>query len=321
MISQQTALDSPFGYRSSAQEVVADVDLSGKTAVVTGGYSGIGTETVKALAGAGAKVIVAARRPEVAQENLADVEGSVSIVALDLGKPDSIDAFVQEVSEQNDEIHLLINNAAIMANPLTRDDRGYESQFATNHLGHFQLTAGLWPLLEKAENARVVALSSSAHRINGIDLDDPNFDKREYNKWTAYGQAKSANALFALKLDKLGEPKGVRAFAVDPGGIKTPLQRHLTMEEQIAMGWFDKDGNPHEMFKTTEQGASTTVWAATSPQLEGKGGVFCANCNISEPWKEGDMPFMGVHAHVRDEKLADDLWAKSEELIGRKFPA
>lgn len=321
MSSQQTALDSPFGYRSSAKEVIADVDLNGKTAVVTGGYSGIGTETVRALAGAGAKVIVPARRPEVAKENLADIEGTVSVLALDLGKPDSIDAFVKEVSEQNDEIHLLINNAAIMANPLTRDDRGYESQFATNHLGHFQLTAGLWPLLEKAENARVVALSSSAHRINGIDLDDPNFDKREYDKWTAYGQAKSANALFAFKLDKLGEPKGVRAFAVDPGGIKTPLQRHLTMEEQIAMGWYDKDGNPHEMFKTIEQGASTTVWAATSPQLADKGGVFCANCNISEPWKEGDMPFMGVHAHVRDEKLADDLWAKSEELIGRKFPA
>lgn len=320
MISPQTALDSPFGYRSSAAEVVADVDLSGKIAIVTGGYSGIGTETVRALAGAGAQVIVAARRPEVAKENLVDVEGHVTIEALDLSVPDSIDAFVSQVSGNTDKLHLLINNAAIMANPLTRDQRGFESQFATNHLGHFQLTAGLWPLLERGEKARVVALSSSAHRLNGLDLDDPNFDQRKYEKWTAYGQAKSANALFALKLDKIGEPKGVRAFAVDPGGIKTPLQRHLTMEEQIAFGWYDEDGNLHEMFKTTEQGASTTVWCATSPQLEGMGGVFCANCNISAPWKEGDQPFMGVHAHVRDEALADALWSKSEELIGRKFP-
>ncbi|MEM6805463.1 MAG: SDR family NAD(P)-dependent oxidoreductase, partial [Bacteroidota bacterium] len=273
MISAQKAIDSPFGYRSSATEVVAEVDLTAKNVIVTGGYSGIGIESVKALAGAGAKVIVAGRRPEVAKERLTGMEGDISILTLDLSDPDSIDAFTQEVAAIIDKLDILINNAAIMANPLTRDKRGYESQFATNHLGHFQLTAGLWPLLEKADNARVVALSSSAHRLNGIDLDDPNFEQRDYQKWTAYGQAKSANALFALKLDKLGEPKGVRAFAVDPGGIKTPLQRHLTMEEQIAMGWFDKDGNPHEMFKTPEQGASTTVWCATSPQLEGMGGV------------------------------------------------
>lgn len=320
MISQQIALDSPFGYRSSAKEVLADIDLTNKTALVTGGYSGIGTETVRALAGAGAHVIVPARRPELAKENLAKIAGKITVIGLDLSDPDSIDACVANVSALTDKLDLLINNAAIMANPLTRDTRGYESQFATNHLGHFQLTAGLWPLLEAAEEARVVALSSSAHRINGIDLDDPNFEQRDYEKWTAYGQAKSANALFALKLDKLGEPKGVRAFAVDPGGIKTPLQRHLTMEEQIAFGWYDEEGNLHEMFKTQEQGASTTVWCATSPQLNGMGGVFCTNCNVSTPWKEGDQPFTGVHAHVRDETLADALWAKSEELIGRKFP-
>jgi NAD(P)-dependent dehydrogenase (short-subunit alcohol dehydrogenase family) len=216
---------------------------------------------------------------------------------------------------------LLINNAAIMANPLARDARGYESQFATNHLGHFQLTARLWPLLTAAGGARVVVLSSSAHAINGLDFDDIHFEQREYNKWTAYGQAKSANALFALWLDRIGEPQKVRAFAVDPGAIRTPLQRHLTEEEQIAMGWFDEEGNLNEIFKTPEQGASTTVWCATSPLLDGMGGVYCENCNIAEPWKEGNPPMVGVHPHVRDEALAEALWVKSEELTGVTFPA
>lgn len=320
MVSQQVPVDSPFGYRSTAAEVVKGIDLTGKTAVVTGGYSGIGTETVRALAGAGAHVIVGARRPDVAQTNLADVTGTITIIPLDLADPVSVAAFAEGVSSHIDRLEILINNAAVMANPLNRDVRGYESQFATNHLGHFQLTARLWPLLTAAAGARVVVLSSSAHGMNGLDTDDVNFEQREYNKWTAYGQAKTANALFALSLDKIGEPQGARVFAVDPGAISTPLQRHMTMEEQIASGWIDKDGNLHEVFKTTEQGASTTVWCATSPLLDGMGGVYCENCNIAEPWQEGNPPMVGVHPHVRDEALADALWAKSEELLGEKFP-
>jgi NAD(P)-dependent dehydrogenase (short-subunit alcohol dehydrogenase family) len=225
------------------------------------------------------------------------------------------------ISSRLDRLELLINNAAIMANPLARDARGYESQFATNHLGHFQLTARLWPLLTAAGGARVVVLSSSAHAMNGLDFDDIHFEQREYNKWTAYGQAKSANALFALWLDRIGEPQKVRAFAVDPGAIRTPLQRHLTEEEQIAMGWFDEEGNLNEIFKTPEQGASTTVWCATSPLLDGMGGVYCENCNIAEPWKEGNPPMVGVYPHVRDEALAEALWVKSEELTGVTFPS
>ena len=319
MVSPQTPLDSPFGYRSTAREVVAGLDLTGKQVVVTGGYSGIGTETVRALAEAGAKVIVGARRPEQAKDVLADMAGDISILALDLSEPGSIDSFARAVSGEWDRIDILINNAAIMASPLTRDGRGYEMQFATNHLGHFQLTARLWPLLDAADGARVVCLSSVGHRLNGLDLDDPNWETREYEKWPAYGQAKSANALFALQLDKLGEPHDVRAFAVHPGGIATPLQRHLTMEEQKAMGWYDDEGNTHEAFKSTEEGASTSVWCAVSPLLEGMGGVYCENCNIGALADENTPPGGGVFPHIRDEELAEALWVKSEQLTGVSF--
>ncbi len=318
MTTPQEPLASPFGYRSTAAEVIAGIDLAGKVALVTGGYSGLGLETVRALAGAGAKVIVGARRPEVAGADLADVVGEVLILPLDLADPASIDHFAALVAAETPALNILINNAAIMACPKALDSRGFESQFATNHLGHFQLAARLWPLL-KAGKARVVALSSSGHARNGLDLSDINFVYRDYDKWTAYGQAKSANALFALQLDKLGAAHGVRAFSVDPGGIRTPLQRHLTMEEQIAMGWYDADGNLNPMFKTTEQGASTSVWCAVSPLLEGMGGVYCADCNIAAPWQEGNPPYVGVHPHVRDEGLAAALWAKSEELTGAAF--
>lgn len=318
MVSPQAPIDSPFGYRSTAKEVVEGIDLSGKMIVVTGGYSGIGTETVRALAGAGARVIVGARRPDAAHEVLDPMGGNIAILPLDLSDPASIDAFAESVSAQHERIDILINNAAIMASPLMRDDRGYEMQFATNHLGHFQLTARLWPLLAAGGGARVVTLSSLGHRLNGLDLDDPNWDQRDYEKWPAYGQAKSCNALFALELDKRGEPHGVRSFAVHPGGIATPLQRHLTMDEQKAMGWYDDEGNVHEAFKSTEEGAATSVWCAVSPLLDGMGGVYCEDCNIAAPASE-EVPMGGVHPHVRDEDLAARLWAKSEELTGVSF--
>jgi NAD(P)-dependent dehydrogenase (short-subunit alcohol dehydrogenase family) len=318
MVSAQEPVGSSFGYRSTAMEVAEGIDLAGKHVVVTGGYSGIGTETVRALASAGAEVIVGARRTAQAEDVLRDVPGAITILLLDLADPPSIDAFAEAVAQRWERIDILINNAAVMASPLTRDARGYEGQFATNHLGHFQLTARLWPLLEAAGNARVVVLSSIGHRLNGLDLHDPNFERRDYDKWLAYGQAKSANALFALQLDKLGEAHGVRAFAVHPGGIMTPLQRHLSNEEQIAMGWIDAEGNVNERFKTEEQGASTTVWAATSPLLDGKGGIYLENCEVALPASK-DNPMGGVHPHVRDGALAERLWAKSEEMTGVMF--
>ena len=319
MVSPQAPLGSPFGMRSTAREVVAGIDLSGKQVVVTGGYSGIGTETVRALAGAGASVIVGARRPEQAREVLAEMEGAIEILELDLSVPASIDSFAGGVASQWDRIDILINNAAIMASPLMRDARGYEMQFATNHLGHFQLTARLWPLLVAGHDTRVVCLSSIGHRLNGLDLDDPNWETREYEKWPAYGQAKSANALFALELDKRGEPHGVRAFAVHPGGIATPLQRHLSMEEQRAMGWYDDEGNVNEGFKSTEEGAATSVWCAVSPMLDGMGGFYCEDCDIGAPAGEDTPRGSGVYPHIRDEALAEALWVKSEEMTGLPF--
>jgi NAD(P)-dependent dehydrogenase (short-subunit alcohol dehydrogenase family) len=319
-MTDQAPVASPFGYRSTAAEVIAGIDLTGQTALVTGGYSGLGLETVRALAGAGAKVYVAARRPEVAADDLRDVVGEVTILKMDLSDPASIEAFAVDLADRVSELSILINNAAIMACPLARNARGYESQFATNHLGHFQMSARLWPLL-KAGKARVVALSSSGHARNGMDLGDPHFEKREYDKWTAYGQAKSANALFALHLDTLGKSHGVRAFSVDPGGIRTPLQRHLTMEEQVAMGWYDKNGKLNAMFKTVEQGASTSVWCAVSPLLGGEGGVYCADCNIAAPWIEGAPAYVGVHPHVLDAQNAADWWTASEAMTGVSFSA
>jgi NAD(P)-dependent dehydrogenase (short-subunit alcohol dehydrogenase family) len=319
MTTPQAPIDSPFGYRSTALQVVQGIDLTGKTAFVTGGYSGLGTEIVRALTAAGARVLVGARRPDKAAEDLAGVSGAVEILELDLSDPASIDACAAEVGKRTDQLHIVINNAAIMACPLARDARGYESQFATNHLGHFQLTARIWPLLKAANGARLVSVSSIGHRLNGLSVEDPNFEHRDYDKWVAYSQAKSANALFALELDRLGEPHGVRAFSVHPGGIVTPLQRHLTMDEQKAMGWFDEAGTVNPLFKSTEEGAATATWCATSPLLNGMGGVYCEDCNLGA--MAGDPPprASGVWPHVRDAALAKALWDKSEAMTGVAF--
>jgi NAD(P)-dependent dehydrogenase (short-subunit alcohol dehydrogenase family) len=321
-MTDQAPINSPFGMHSTALEVINGIDLTGKVALVTGGYSGLGLETVRALASAGAKVFVAARRPETAKADLVAVSGDITILQMDLSDPASIDAFAAELAKHTGGLNILINNAAIMANPLTRDARGYESQFATNHLGHFQMTVRIWPLLKAGgAGTRVVALSSIGHMRGGVDLADPNFNTRQYEKWTAYGQAKSANALFAVHLDEIGKSHGIRAFSVHPGGIKTPLQRHLTMEEQIAMGWFDKDGNPNPLFKSPEQGAATSVWCAVSPLLEGEGGVYCEDCNIAARWNEDLPPYSGVRAHAIDRDIAAKLWAISEDMTGVHFAA
>ena len=318
-MTEQSPIPSGFGMRSTTSDVIGGIDLSGKTVLVTGGYSGLGLETVRAIAGAGATVIVGARRPDVATADL-DGIANVTILKLDLSDPASIDAFAVEVAALTPKIDILINNAAIMANPLTRDARGFESQFATNHLGHFQMTARLWPLLKAAgAGTRVVVLSSIGHAGNGLNLDDVNFERREYKKWAAYAQAKSANALFALHLDQLGEPLGIRAFSVHPGGIKTPLQRHLTMDEQIAMGWYKPDGSLIDIFKTVEQGAATSVWCATSPMLDGMGGVYCEDCDIAPMWAEGMSAYAGVRPHITDRALAAALWRLSEDMTGVTF--
>lgn len=325
MATEQKPIHSGYGMRTEAAEALGGRDLTGKVAIVTGGYSGLGLETTKALAAAGAFVIVPARTPEKAQKALAGIApkngGGVEQAALDLADPASIDAFTSGFLARTRKLDILINNAAIMASPLMRDARGYEAQFATNHLGHFQLTARLWPALKAANGARVVSLSSIGHRISPPDLDDPNFERTEYNKWIAYGRAKSANALFAIGLDKRGAPHNVRAFAVHPGGIMTDLQRYMPIEEQRAMGWIDEQGNVNERFKTPSQGAATSVWCATNAQLDGKGGVYCEDCDIAVAVPADDKGFSGVRPWAIDSVLADKLWALSERMTGVTFSA
>src|SRR3954469_14455014 len=312
----QQPIGSGFGFESTATDVLEGLDLTGRLVIVTGGYSGLGIETTKALAAAGAHVVGPARRGAHAEEVLAGVDG-VEVQELDLGDLDSVHAFAARFLASGRALDILINNAAIMACPETRVGAGWEAQFATNHLGHFALTNLLWPALAAGGGARVVALSSTGHKISPIRFDDLQFETG-YDKWQAYGQAKTANSLFAVRLDALGQDAGVRAFAAHPGGILTPLQRHLSREEMQASGWIDDDGNADERFKTPEQGASTSTWAATSPALDGMGGVYCETCDIAEPTAVGSPTarLEGVDAHAIDPDAAARLWTVSAELTG-----
>lgn len=318
MIPAQQPIHSGFGHHSTAREVLAGLDLKNQVAIVTGGYSGLGLETTRALAEAGAHVIVPARSPQKAKAALAGLAG-VEQAVLDLADPASIDRFAAGFLASGRPLHVLINNAAIMACPLTRDSRGFEAQFATNHLGHFQLTARLWPAMRMAGKARVVSLSSIGHRRAPVNLDDPSFERGPYDKWEAYGRAKSANALFAVGLDARARAFSVRAFAVHPGGIMTDLQRFMAEEEKRAAGWIDADGQPVEGFKTPQQGAATSVWCATSPRLEGKGGLYCEDCDIAQMLPADAPGWTGVRPWAIDPMQADGLWRLSEAMTGVSF--
>lgn len=320
MFTLQSPIGSSFGAASTAAEVIRAVDLAGKVAIVTGGYSGIGTETVRALRSAGAAVTVPARDLEKARVALADIP-DVALEPMDLLDARSIDNFASRFLSRNTSLHILINNAGIMAPPLTRDARGYESQFSANHLGHFQLTCCLWPALVGSKGARVIALSSFGHRRAGVDFHDPNFERRTYDRWIAYGQSKTANALFAVALDSIGKSKGVRAFSVHPGGIVTDLIRHMSRTEIASYKIFDQNGNPiidpENNMKTPQQGAATSVWCATSPQLDGMGGVYCADCDIAPLLPSDDSADIhGVRPRATDPVAAGRLWQLSEQLTG-----
>ena len=325
MTTPQKPIDSGFDARSTAADVIAGITLEGKTAIVTGGYSGIGVETVRALRDAGARVIVPVHDNAKAATTLHGLE--VEIGRMDLLDPSSIDAFAQHFLSAGRPLAILINSAGIMASPLFRDSRGYEGQFATNHLGHFQLAARLWPALKQANGARVVALSSLGHRYSGTDFDDPNFQRRDYDRWVAYGQSKTANSLFAVALDTLGIPHDVRAFAVHPGRIMTALARYLTADDLPPAAANTSSGAAAvgAGMKTPEQGAATTVWAATNPHLEGMGGVYCENCDIArlssdEPTAPGDTSqSSGVRPWAIDPSAAQRLWHLSEQLTGVAF--
>jgi len=314
MRSTQAPLHSGYSERTTAHEALGRRDLGGAIAIVTGGHAGIGIETTRALADAGATVIVGARSLERARASVAGIAHS-EVDTLDLFDPASIDAFAARFVASGRPLHVLVNNAGIMAPPLMRDARGFESQLATNHIGHFQLTTRLWPALRKAKGARVVSLSSRGHSRSGIDFDDPHFQRREYDKWIAYGQSKTANALFALALDARGEAHGVRAFAVHPGAVMTELVRSLPTDELQAI----RASVAGTFYKTPAQGAATSAWCAANTQLVGMGGVYCEDVDIATPVAPDAKQLGGVRTWAIDPVAAERLWTQSEAWTGVPF--
>lgn len=313
MTTKQAAIHTGYGATTTAREVIGDRRLDGKVAIVTGGYVGIGLETTRVLAAAGATVIVPARTPERARAALSGTD-RVELETVELSDPASVDAFAARFSASGRPLHFLVNNAGIMAIPFAKNGRGFELQFATNHLGHFQLTARLWPALLKAKGARVVALTSRGHAFASVDLEDPSFERRPYDKWKAYGQSKSANALFALALDARGESRGVRAFSVHPGAVTTELARSIPEEEFRTL----LAAHPRT-FKMPPEGAATSVWCATSPALDGMGGVYCEDVDIGEPVPADSRALHGARPWIMDRDFAARLWTKSEEWTDVRF--
>jgi NAD(P)-dependent dehydrogenase (short-subunit alcohol dehydrogenase family) len=316
-----TRITAPFTAGTTAREVVEGLDLTGTRIVVTGGASGIGVETARALVSAGADVTIAARNLEQAEEVRVDIAGStdsgtVRVAYLDLQKRDTLQAFADDWQGPLD---VLIDNAGVMATPETRTPEGWELQFSNNHLGHFALANALRGALVAGAEAsgspsRIVSLSSTGHHMSPVVFDDVMFERRAYDPWAAYGQSKTANSLFAVGVTSRWADDGVLANAVHPGGIITPLQRHLPKQEMIDRGWITADGTPNPAFKTTEQGAATSVFAAAHPLVEGVGARYFEDVAEAEPFRD-DAPGRGVKGYALDPEQAERLWALSERLL------
>jgi NAD(P)-dependent dehydrogenase (short-subunit alcohol dehydrogenase family) len=317
-----TLITSGLDPYTDASVLVAGKDLSGRTAIVTGGATGIGIETVKALAGAGADVVIAVRKRDLGEAAAKEVNAAVgaeraSVGMVDLADLASVAAFTRAWGDR--PLNYLINNAGVMACPLSYTADDLEMQLGTNHFGHFALGVGLARALmngaEAGRAARLVSLSSIGHLRSAMNFEDPHYRSRAYDKWAAYGQSKTANALFAVGFDKRFAALGINANSVMPGGILTPLQRHLPREEQMALGWVDADGKLlAKGFKTPAQGASTSVWAAVGDELEGVGGLYLENLAEAGPYEQGNR--FGVAPHALDAEAAERLWALSEETTG-----
>jgi len=316
-LALQRPIGSGFGHRTTAAEVLSPAalggaDLTGFRALVTGGYSGLGLETVRALSAVGALSVVPARRPAEAAAATAGLDG-VSVWRMDLADLDSVAATADGLLAEGRSFDAVILAAGVAAVPETRVGANWELHFAVNHLGHYALVNRVLPLLRPG--ARVVSVSSSGHHLSPVRWDDPQFTTG-YDKWLAYAQSKTANALFALHLDQLARDAGIRAFSLHPGEILTPLVRHLSRAEMVGLGWVDDHGtlvDPN--FKTPQQGAATQVWAATSPRLAGLGGLYLEDCDVALP-APADGAQRGVREHAADPAQAERLWRLSAELTG-----
>jgi len=313
--------NSGFSATSTTDEVLGGINLNGRRFLVTGASGGLGLETSRALAAKGAIVVMAARdqvKNETAAAGIraAHPDAQLESLILDLGSLKSVRAAAAEFMSRNVALHGLILNAGIMATPLGHTVDGFEQQFGVDHLGHFLLARDLLPRLVESAPARVVVLSSAGHRMGDIDFDDVNFERRDYEPFLAYGAAKTCNVLHAVEIDKRYRDKGVRAFAVHPGVIHTELSRYMTEETLTSLITRLSERPTAMAWKSPEQGAATSVWAATSPLLEGRGGEYCEDCNVSAVVPDDELDDGGVAARAVDPTRAAALWALSEKLVG-----
>jgi NAD(P)-dependent dehydrogenase (short-subunit alcohol dehydrogenase family) len=320
-------MSGPFGATSTTDDVLAGVDLSGKRVLVTGASAGLGVETARVLAAHGAQVVGAARDLDKAHGATEQVRtqaangGSLELVQLDLADLKSVRACADALLADGRPFDLIIANAGVMAVPFGHTADGFETQFGTNHLGHFVLVNRLVPLLKPG--ARVIALSSAGHRFSDVNLDDPNFEHTEYTPFGAYGRSKTANALFAVEFDRRHKGAGIRAASVHPGGIQTELGRHMTPEvtQQMidAIDASRSEGVPAFQWKTIPQGAATSVWAAAVASSDEIGGRYCEDCHVAEIIDGDELMRGGVRPYAIDPDHAKALWAKSEEMVAERF--
>jgi len=315
-------MSQAFGPETSAEQATAGIDLAGETIVVTGGSAGLGVETARVLASRGAKIVSVVRNSAKGEAALARIRESVpqadiELAELDLADLDSVRRGGDEIAKRHPSITRLINNAGVMACPLGHTAQGFELQLGTNHFGHFVLTSRLIGSLLEGAPGRIINLSSGGHKMSPIRFEDPFFEKEPYEKWVAYGQAKTANVLFSVGLDKRFKDRGVCSFAVHPGAIVTELGRHLQPEDLKDLK--SRRHGVKMVYKEAPQGAATSVWAATAPDLEGRGGVYCEDCHVAEP-VESAATGSGVMTYALDEAAADRLWSLTEEWTGERFP-